>query len=92
MPCGGPKKSPRTSSIVQIIFSFWSFEISGGILRNQKFIVGLDSFYNQLFKIFGPILIILVFVLTTLLKVFQIYCNSLWLHVAKSKGSLKRLE
>ena len=30
----GPKKSPRTSSIVQIIFSFWSFEISESILRN----------------------------------------------------------
>ena len=25
MPCGGPKKSPHTSSIVQIIFSFRSF-------------------------------------------------------------------
>ena len=35
VPCGGPKKSPRTSSIVQIIFSFWSFEISEGILRNK---------------------------------------------------------
>ena len=32
VPCGGPKKSPRTSSIGQIIFSFWSFEISEGIL------------------------------------------------------------
>ena len=32
VPCGGPKKSPRTSSIVQIIFSFWFFEISEGIL------------------------------------------------------------
>ena len=39
-PCGGPKKSPRTSFIVQIIFSFWSFEISEGILRNQKAIIG----------------------------------------------------
>ena len=47
VPCGGPKKSPRTSSIVQIIFSFWSFVISGGILRNQKIIIGLDSFSNQ---------------------------------------------
>ena len=49
MPCGGPKKSPRTSSIVQIIFSFWSFEISDleSILRNQKLIKGLDSFSNQ---------------------------------------------
>ena len=32
--------SPRTSSIVQVIFSFWSFEISEDILRNQKFIIG----------------------------------------------------
>ena len=40
VPCGGPKKSPRTSSIVQIIYSFWSFEISEGILRNYEFIIG----------------------------------------------------
>ena len=40
VPCGGPKKSPRTSSIVQIIFSFRSFEISEDILRNHKFIIG----------------------------------------------------
>ena len=30
-PCGG-----RTSTIVQFIFYFWSFEISVNILRNQK--------------------------------------------------------
>ena len=29
--CDGPKKSPRTSSIVQIIFFFQSFEISKDI-------------------------------------------------------------
>ena len=40
--CGGPKMSPRTSSIVQVIFSFWSFEIGEDILRNQKFIIGHD--------------------------------------------------
>ena len=44
VPCGGPKKSPRTSSMVQIIFSFRSFETSEGILGNQKIIIGLDSF------------------------------------------------
>ena len=38
VPCGGPKKSPSTSSIVQIIVSVWSFEISGDILRNRKII------------------------------------------------------
>ena len=51
-----------------IIFSFWSFEISEGILRNQKLIIGLDSFPNQRF-IFGFVWIILVFVSTSLLKV-----------------------
>ena len=47
VPCGGPKKSPRTSSIVQIIFSVLSLEIREIILRNQKIIIGLDSFCNQ---------------------------------------------
>ena len=46
VPCGGPKTSPRTSSIVQIIFSFWSV-IKEDILRNQKIIIGLDSYSNQ---------------------------------------------
>ena len=40
---------------VQIIFYFLSFEISGGILRNQKINIGLD----QSLKIFCPIWIIL---------------------------------
>ena len=62
------------------IFSFRSFEISKGILRNQKIIIGLDSFSNQRFIYYAPIRIILVFVLTTL----QNYSNSLLLHVAKS--------
>ena len=30
-----PKKSSRTSSIAQIIFSFWSFPISGPFLINM---------------------------------------------------------
>ena len=34
--CGCRKKSPHTSTIVQFIFYFWSFEISMNILRNQK--------------------------------------------------------
>ena len=42
MSCDGPKTSPSTSSIVQIIFSFRSFG-----LRNQKIIIGLDKFSNQ---------------------------------------------
>ena len=31
------------------IFSFWSLEISDGILRIQKIIIGLDSSSNQRF-------------------------------------------
>ena len=36
VPCGIPKKRPRTSSIVQFIFYFWSFGIGRNILRNPK--------------------------------------------------------
>ena len=45
----------RMISIVQMIFFVWSFEISEGILRNQKITISLDSFSNQRFNIFGPI-------------------------------------
>ena len=44
VPCGGRKTSPRTSTIVQFIFYFWSFEISVNILRNQKYMISLDCF------------------------------------------------
>ena len=53
VPCGGPKKSPRTSSIVQIIFSFDPF-------RSVK-IFGVFKIYCMLriiilteFFTFGP--------------------------------------
>ena len=36
VPCGIPKKRPRTLSIVQFIFYFWSFEVTRNIMRNQK--------------------------------------------------------
>ena len=36
VPCGGPKKSPRSSSIVQIIYLFRSFEISKDIKSVQN--------------------------------------------------------
>ena len=47
VPRGGPKMSPRTSFIVQSIFSFWSFEIS-------EIIIGLDSFSNQCLIYLAP--------------------------------------
>ena len=48
-----PKKRPRTSSIVQFIFSFWSFEISENILRNQKVLCSDPCIINR-FSLFGP--------------------------------------
>ena len=48
VPCGGRKMSPRTSAIVRIIFSFLSFEIGKGILKNKKLIYFLNRF-----KMFG---------------------------------------
>ena len=67
--CGGPKKSPRLSPIVQIIFSFWSFEINEGILKTEL-IIGLDSFFFflNIFKLLVSILFISVFASTVLLK------------------------
>ena len=50
------------------LFSFWSFEISEGILRNQKIIIGLDPFSSQRFNIFGSVWIFLVFVSNMVLK------------------------
>ena len=38
--CGGRKTFPPTSTIEQIIFYVWSFEISVNILRHQKLIIG----------------------------------------------------
>ena len=55
--CGGRKTPPRISTIVQFIFYFWSFEISANILRNQKYIIGLDSYSRQVFNYLDPNLI-----------------------------------
>ena len=72
-----PKKYLSTLFIVQIIFSFWSFEISKGILRNQKIIICLDSFSNQRLIYLFPFLIMVVFVSTILLKFAKLYQFSL---------------
>ena len=53
VPCGSPKKRPRTSSIVQFIFYFWSFEISGNILGNKKY-HRFRFIYSNQFKLFEP--------------------------------------
>ena len=50
VPCGIPKKRPRTSSIVQFIFSFWSFEQKYS--EKSENIIGLDSYILNSFSFF----------------------------------------
>ena len=58
VPYGACKSSSSNSPIVQIIFFFWSFDISEGILRNLKIMIGLDTSSNQDFKKYiGPHLV-----------------------------------
>ena len=52
-PCGGTKKSPRTSSIVHITFFVWSFEISGIILRIQKLVLCLEPYSRRHFAFYS---------------------------------------
>ena len=55
-------------SIVQFIFYFWSFMISKDILRNQKKIIGLDSYILNSFSYLSPISIYFSHCMTTSLK------------------------
>ena len=87
VPCGGPKMSPRTSSIVQIIFSFWAFEISDDILGNQKIILNLDTFNLNTFNRLA-LFRFACHILTSQSKI----SNCLWFHVARFIGSLMRFE
>ena len=50
VPCGGPKKSPRTSSIVQIIFFCWSFEISENIWSISNTLYVKNHHLNRILK------------------------------------------
>ena len=68
VPCGGRKTSPRTSTIVQFIFHFWSFANSERILRNQKLTIGLDSYSRQFIYLDLIWIYISVFVSTDYLK------------------------
>ena len=87
MPCGGPKIIHSAG-----IFSFWSFEISEDILRNQKFIIGFMFITNVLY-IWSHLDNISLCIDYPVESCKRILSDSLWLHVAKSKGSaVKRLK
>ena len=89
MPCCGPNMSPRRSSIVHIVFSCWSFEISKNTVRNHKFL--------NLFSVWIHFLTVIEYIWPSLDTSLCIdhpeeRCKSisLWLHVVKSLGSLTR--
>ena len=77
--CGGRKTSPRTSTIVQFIFYFWSFEISVNILRNQKLMIGLDSYSRQVFNYLDSISIYISLWIDYLFEIRKIAVCFLWL-------------
>ena len=77
--CGGRKTSPRTSTIVQFIFYFWSFEISVNVLRNQKLLIGLDSYSRHVFNYLDPILIFIGLWVDCLFEIHKIAVCFLWL-------------
>ena len=52
---GIPKTRPRTSSIMQFMFYFWSSEISRNILRNQK-TLSVRFIYSKQLYVFEPYL------------------------------------
>ena len=47
-----PVHSPSTHTIVQIIFSFWSFDLGEGIMRIEITLIGCVSFSIQVFQYF----------------------------------------
>ena len=89
--CGGRKTYPRISTTVQFIFYFWSFEISVNILRNQKYVIGLDSYSGQVFNYLDPIWFISVFESIAYLKFAKLQFISSGFRCRVITGSLMRL-
>ena len=88
---GGRKTSPRTSTIVQFIFHFWSFEVSEHILRNQNLIIGLDSYSRQRFIYLDPILIYISLSIDCLFEITNLQHVPSDFHCKVITGSLMRL-
>ena len=60
-------------------FIFWSFEISVNILRNQKDMIGLDSYSRQISNYLDPILIYISLWIDCLFEIRKIAVCFLWL-------------
>ena len=72
------KRLPNTA-IVKFIFYFWSFEISVNILRNHKYMIGLDSYSRQVSNYLDPILIYISLWIDSLFEIRKIAVCFLWL-------------
>ena len=91
VPCGIPKKRPSTSSIVQFILFFWSFEISRNILINQKILSVKIHIYSKQFFLFEPYLDLFqsLYDFFTDIRNYSIF---FWLSLPSHSGSLKRID
>ena len=90
VPCGGPKKYPRTSSIVQFIFCFWSFEIGRNILRIRTYYRFRLMVSKHVFTFWPQLGIISVIETTAFLKL-EIKASTLWFSLPVHSMSLKRI-
>ena len=61
------------------IFYFWSFKISVNIQGNQKQMIGLGSYYRQVFNFWDPILIYFSVCIDCLFEIRKIAVCFLWL-------------
>ena len=55
VPCGGPKKKPRTSYKAQFIFYLWDLVSMEIFLEIVNTIIGLDSYILNRFLLFKPL-------------------------------------
>ena len=88
---GCRKTSGRTSTIMQFIFQFCSFQFSVNILRNQKKVISIDSYSRQVFNYLDPFRFTSVFESTAYLKFTKLQHVSSGFRCRVITGSLIRL-
>ena len=85
--CGSPKKQPRTSSIVQFILFFWSFEISENILTNRNF-----HMFRLIYSKHGCLTAIKAKVIKYCETVYERSGKNMFWPIKKSGGVLSKLK
>ena len=85
------KRLPVHQPQCSLYFTFWPLEISVNILRNQKKIIGLDSYSRQVFNYLDPMLIYISLESTAYLKFAKLQYVSSGFRCRVITGSLMRL-